>query len=323
MKKVALIDLDTPVYAAASAVTTRSVLVTHEPTQKKKEFSTRTEFKEMLKSKNKLDKLDDYSFLDQQESEPIENACQVLKTMIKKIVDQVQPDEVQYYISGIGNFRDNIELPVRYKSGRVNMLRPPHLADVRKFATGKFKASVCNGQEPDDAIIINGYAVKQSGNKPVLVSVDKDSLAYSGLYIFNQDKPELGEVLLPELGSLWIDEKNKVRGNGFLWYCLQVGIGDKTDTFCPTDLCKAKFGEKSAYKLLKDCKSEKEALESVLLQYKKWYPEPVTYTAWNGIEYTKDYVEIAQMYHKCARMMTHEFDDLNFIEFCKQYGVTP
>lgn len=41
------------------------------------------------------------------------------------------------------------------------------------------------------------------------------------------------------------------------------------------------------------------------------------------IEYTKDHVEIAQMYHKCARMMSHKFDDLNFIEFCKQYRSNP
>ena len=323
MKKVALIDLDTPVYAAASAVTTRSVLVTHEPTQKKKEFSTRTEFKEMLKSKNKLDKLDDYSFLDQQESEPVENACRVLKTMVKWIVGKIQPDEVQYYISGKGNFRDNLELPTRYKSGRANMIRPTHLADVRRFATHKFHANVCDAYEPDDAIVINGYSVKNDGNKPVIVTIDKDALAYSGLYLFNQDKPELGEVLLPGLGSLWIDNKNKVRGNGFLWYCLQHTTGDRTDTFVPTDLCDAKFGEKSAYKLLKDCATEREALEAVLTQYKKWYPSPVTYTAWNGKEHTKDYIEIAQLYFRCARMMEHEFDDLNFIEFCNQHGVSP
>lgn len=323
MKKVALIDLDTPIYAASAAIEKRSVLVTHEPTKLQKEFNTRTEFKEVLKAKDKLDKLSEYSFLDKQDPEPIENACQVLKVMIKKIIEQVEPDEVRYYVSGKNNFRDSLELPHKYKGSRANMLRPVHLSDVRKFATNKFKAEVCEYNEPDDAIVYEGYAVKQAGDKPILISVDKDCLAYSGLYVFNQNKPELGEVLIPDLGSLWLDDKNKVRGDGFLWYCLQLQIGDKTDFFVPTDLCNAKFGEKSAYKLLKDSKTEKEALEAVLMQYKKWYPSPITYTAWNGKEYTKDYVELAQLYHKCCRMQSHEFDQLDFIEFCKQYGVTP
>lgn len=323
MKKVALIDLDTPIYAASCAIEKRSVIVTHEPTKLQKEFNNRTEFKELLKAKGKLGKLSEYSFEDKQEPEPVENACQVLKVMVNKIIEQIEPDEVRYYISGKNNFRDSLELPHKYKGSRAGMLRPIHLSDVRKFATNKFKAVVCEYNEPDDAIVYDGYSVKLAGDKPVLVSPDKDCLAYSGLYVFNQSKPELGEVLIPELGSLWLDEKNKVRGNGFLWYCVQLQIGDKTDHFSPTDLCGVKFGEKSAYKALKDCKTEKEALETVLVQYKKWYPSSVTYTAWNGVEYTKNYVEIAQLYHKCCRMQAHEFDTLDFVEFCKQYGVTP
>ena len=150
MKKVALIDLDTPIYAASCAIEKRNVIVTHEPTKLQKEFNTRTEFKELLKTKGKLDRLSEYSFEDKQEPEPVENACQVLKVMVNKIIEQIEPDEVRYYISGKNNFRDSLELPHKYKGNRAGMLRPIHLSDVRKFATNKFKAVVCEYNEPEE-----------------------------------------------------------------------------------------------------------------------------------------------------------------------------
>ena len=37
------------------------------------------------------------------------------------------------------------------------------------------------------------------------------------------------------------------------------------------------FGEKSAYVLLKPCKTEQECLQAVVNQYKEWFPEPFTF----------------------------------------------
>ena len=322
-KRILVLDLDTPIFAASAVSETRTVLVTHKPTGKQKEFPTRTEFKDVLKSKDKLDKLDEYEYLDVQTPEPAAHACHVLKSQVAKIQELVQADETLFFVSGKNNFRDNLELPSRYKSSRQNTLRPLLLKDVKQFAINKFKATICDGEEPDDAIIYKTYELKQQGCTPIISSIDKDCLAYSGLSVFNQDKPEQGVVEIPELGSLWIDSKNKVRGNGFLWYCFQHGNGDRIDGFNPAELCNAKFGEKSAYKLLVDCKSEKVALDTLLIQYKKWYPKPITYTAWNEQQYTKDYVQIADLYFKCCRMKSHEFDDLDFVKFCQQYGVQP
>lgn len=320
--RILIIDLDTPCFAAAAVSEDRSVLVTHEPTGIEKSFKTRTEFKEVLKAKQREDKLSEYSFKDIQEPEPIENACHTLKSMLSKYGEALEsPNESIYFISGSSNFRDNLPLPTKYKSSRTNILRPLLLSDVKKFATAKFKARVCHGEEPDDSIIYTAYDLQRQGYDPVVVTIDKDSLAYSGLSIYNQDKPEQGIVKIPELGSLWIDDKNKVRGNGFLWYALQHTNGDKTDCFNPAELAGVKYGEKSSYKLLHECKSEEEALNKILWQYKKWYPKAITYTAWNGVEHVADYVSIADMYFKCCRMKTDEFDDLDFVKFCNKYGV--
>ena len=320
-KRIAIIDLDTPCFAASAVAEKRSILVTHKPSNIQKQFNTRTDFKSLLKSKNKLDRLEEYEIVDHQEPEPIENACYTLKRMIENYQEAIGAEEAMFFISGKGNFRDDLDLPNKYKSNRTDMIRPLLLQDVRKFATLKYRATVTNGYEPDDAIIFTAYDLKRRGYEPVIISIDKDSLAYSGLLLYNQDKPEKGVIEIPNFGSLWIDDKNKVRGIGFIWYCFQHLLGDKTDFFCPTDICNIKFGEKSAYNLLKDCKNETEALQVVVDQFKKWYPEATTYIAWNGKEYTKNYVELLDLYFKCCRMKSHEFDELDFVEFVDQYGV--
>ena len=122
----------------------------------------------------------------------------------------------------------------------------------------------------------------QLGNVPILCTGDKDSKAYSGLSLFNPDKPETGVQIIPNLGVILEDEKGKVRANGMKQYGLQMLVGDSVDGFKPTELCRVKFGEKSAMKLLEPCKTEKEVLEVVVQQYQEWYPTPFEYTAWNG-----------------------------------------
>lgn len=319
-KTIAIIDLDTPCYAAAAVCDNRSVLIKHEPTGRTKVFKNRTEFKDLLKAKGKSN-FEDYSVQDIQEPEPIENACHTVKMGINRILEAINPDEVIYVISGSSNFRDNLPLPTKYKSTRVNMLRPVLLNDVREYVKKKYKPLVANNEEADDMQVYLGYEELYRGNKPVLVSIDKDTLAYSGLFLFNQDNPEWGIQELPNFGYLEIDHKNKVRGKGFLWYCLQQLLGDRVDNYRPADLSGIKFGEKSAYKLLTDCKTEQEALLVVLDMYKQWYPDIFNYTDWQGVEHEANYKTILDLYFKCCRMKSHEFDELNADEFFDKYGV--
>jgi len=60
-KRILLLDLDTPIFASSAVSETKSVLVTHQPTGKQKVFKNRKEFKELLKQKEKLAKLSEYS----------------------------------------------------------------------------------------------------------------------------------------------------------------------------------------------------------------------------------------------------------------------
>lgn len=319
-KVIALVDLDTPVYKAAAAVEERGIIVTHSPTGVKKSFGTRTEFKDLLKSKDKIDKLSEYEIQDTQEAEPVGNACRVLNNHIQIILDSFWCDEVVYMMSGKTNFRNDLPLPTKYKSNRV-ALKPLLLKQVQTFAWKKYKAIVTQNEEPDDMQVWMGYEILKRGDIPILVTGDKDSKAYSGLSLFNPDKPDEGVQVIPDLGSIWEDEKGKVRALGMKQYGLQQLIGDTIDGFKPTELCGVKFGEKSALKLLEPCKTEKEVLEVVVQQYQKWYPEPFEYTTWNGKKMESDWKYMLNLYHCCCRMKETRDDPLIAYDFYKRYGV--
>ena len=76
------------------------------------------------------------------------------------------------------------------------------------------------------------------------------------------------------------------------------------------------FGDAGCYNLLKDITKYKQAYQAVYNQYKEWYPSPVTYTAWDGKEYTKDALDIWQMYFSCARMLRKEGEIIILKDVC-------
>ena len=72
---------------------------------------------------------------------------------------------------------------------------------------------------------------------------------------------------------------------------------------------------------MKDAKTDKEALEAVVRQYKIWYPQPVTYRDWNNVLQVKSWLEILQMYADCAFMRRWEGDFLDVKKLLTKLGV--
>jgi hypothetical protein len=319
-KVIILYDGDILAYRASAAIDGRSVLVKHNKTKRTKEFKNKTEFYELCKEKNlEIDK-DDYTIIDQQNPEPIATACSIIKNQIERINADLFADEYLVCISGKSNFRDNLPLPSKYKGGRSETLRPVHLKECKKYLWKSHPSLIAKDREADDDLIIKGYEYLSKGYQVIIAGIDKDSWSSSGLSLYNytEEAPKL--ELLPDFGYL-TDTGKKIIGRGFLWLMFQQVLGDKTDSFNPAEIAGVKYGDKSAYKLLKDTTTKQEALQLVVDQYKKWYPNEVTYTDWTGKKQTKDYRAIFQMYFSCARMMQHEHDKLNAENFCKQHGV--
>ena len=320
-KTITIWDGDLLTFRFAAAHERRAINVIHVPSGREKEFKNRTEFKAFLKAANKEFYPDEYIIEDKQYPQVFKNVSTAIKNKIDSVNSNLFADETIICLSGTSNFRDRLRLPSKYKGNREDLVRPIHLDAAKIWTLKNFNSVAAEDREADDEQIIKGYEYLDKGYEVILCGADKDSFAYSGLslYDFTQDAPEV--TLIPDFGRLELDEKKKVRGKGFIWFCFQWINGDVTDHFKPCEINGSKFGEMSAYKILKDCKDEQEALKVVVDQYKKWYPTEFEYSDFEYELHKADYKVMLDLYFKCCRMKQTEDDPLDSVAFLKKYGV--
>lgn len=315
-KTIAVIDGDVIAFRCAAANETRSIRVTHKMTGQTTEHTHRTAFKEHIRGSFEIDEFD---VEDVQTTEDISHAYHALNTTIESLVKSCQADGYEIYLSGEGNFRDSLPLPTKYKDGRSSM-KPVQLGDCRDYLKKRHKAVVVDGYEVDDKLSMRCYDGVKNKKKIIACTIDGDQNGVAG-WMYNWTKMSEPK-LIKGLGDIYLVKDNKdFDGHGRKFYYAQWILGDSVDAFKPSELAKKKFGVVSMYNLLKDCKTDQECLRAVYEQYKKWYPSPVTYTAWDGQEYTKDVFEIMDMYAACAHMMRWEGDKINSKEILIKNGV--
>lgn len=322
MAKVALlIDADLIAYRCAAASETRSIKVTHKKSGDIKVFSTRTEFKKYLKEKNVEYIQDRFEIEDVQTPSQITIMYNVIDNIMKKLQDFTFAEVTEVYLGGGRNFRHELDLPSPYKNNRQEVIKPLYLKQARQYLINKYNAKLCTGEEADDVVTYRAYYWKDKGFNSIISSVDKDAYQSSGCYILDWTKEDWELEEIDEVGHLYKD-KNKVKGNGLKFLAVQVLGGDEADTYWGYELLPPRsYGPTAAAKVFNDCNTSKDVLEALIAEFKRLYPSPITYTTWNGKTITKSYLELLQMYWKCACMKRTEDDDLDFIKFAKQYGV--
>jgi hypothetical protein len=328
MTSIAVVDADMLAYRVAAANEKRTVAATHKVTAQYLEFDTATDFKAWAGVE-----AEEWDLVPKQTPGKIEHCFHSLNSMSENITAGAKCDGYHLVVSGDTNFRKDIPLPTRYKSNRQDMLRPIHLEDCKQYLIHKHKAEVSDGVEADD--LLTGYAYQGWREKKRIVqcTLDKDALHGPGLVYdwVNMAEPELIQgyggltLTLREIGKLKpngepaTEKIIKGKGRAFLWY--QMVFGDPVDGYKPCELAKARFGEVGAYDLLKDAKNDKEALEAVVRKYRIWYEKPITYTAWDGQQYTKNWMEIMQMYADCCVMRRFPGDRLIVEDLLNRLGV--
>lgn len=302
-KTIAILDCDIIAYRCAAANERRSIKATHNVTGQVSEHAHRTGFKEHIKGAFEPE---EFTIEDQQHPEDISHAFHAMNTTIEALTKSCKADEVELYISGKDNFRDLLPLPTKYKSGRSS-IKPSQLIDCRNYLINKKGAIVVDGREVDDILAQRCFEGLQYGEKTIACTIDGDQNGVEG-WMYNWTKQQ-EPFLIKGLGKIEITKNNKdFDGYGRKFYYAQWVLGDSTDCFRPAEISGKKFGVVAMYNLLRECKTDKECVEAVYGQYKKWYPEPVTYTAWDGVEHTKDVIAIMDMYAACAHMMRFEGD---------------
>ena len=80
-------------------------------------------------------------------------------------------DSWKLFLTGNGNFRNDIAVTAPYKGNRADKVKPKHLAALRSHLMQEWKADMSEGQEADDSIAIEATTLGDDG---VIVSLDKD-----------------------------------------------------------------------------------------------------------------------------------------------------
>lgn len=317
MKPLVVFDGDVLCFRIAAACEDRSILATHIASGRTKEFKHRTALKDFI-ADTKFN-YEDFEVVDVRVAEDISFALQTVKHSIKNTLAVCGTDEYEIYLSGSDNFRDLIPLPSKYKGSREDALRPLLLDDIRAYCKNHHSAVGVYGMEADDMLSIRAYDGVKCGRKIIQVTNDKDATQCEG-WLLNPDKMET-PIYIEGLGRLYRDDKGKVRGEGRKWLYFQWLAGDKVDCYKPSELSGKKFGDVAAFNLLNPCSTDEECIAAVAKQYQNWYPAPLTYTAWDGVEHTKDYIGIAQMYFDAAYMRRWKDDVVDIKSIFNNVGV--
>lgn len=305
-----VLDGDLIPFIASAACETRFIRVIHKQSGRKKEFGTRTLFRQWLKENPRWEE-SDFEIQDDRIVDDLANCLHTIKTMVSKIVVSSGCKDYKLVMEGEGNFRNEILLPTQYKSGREDLLKPALLGEARDYVRRKYKAEIANGWEADDVLSSYAFEGYKSKKKIVQATIDKDAMQCMG-WVYNWDKME-APIFISGLGDLYLDQKGKIKGQGRKWLYAQWILGDSTDGYKPTSLAGIKFGDKGVFNSLNNCKTDKECLSVVRDLYKAWYPEEFAYTAWNGEEVNSNYKHQMQMYLDCARMRRWK-DDIVLVE---------
>lgn len=312
-------DCDTLVFSSAAAVESRTIEVLHQPTGKSKRFQNRTEFKEVMKSKNK-EITQDYIIKDIQEAEDVSHALKLVKNAVEQIYDNFSDCEVVLSATAENNFRDSLPYPTKYKGNRSTMLRPLLLKDAQNYLLTKYKARRAIGCEVDDYTAILAYEALEQGREAFLLSPDGDSRQFDGLKLGKYNSKPSDCVHIQFMHEVDWNDKG-FQSYGFPWMTMQHLTGDVSDGLKPTYLSNARYGEKGCFNDLKKLKTPEEFVEFTIKKYKEWYPKPFEYVDWKGGKVNADWKYMLELYWMGTTMMRKEGVLPNYWDFLEQKGI--
>ena len=153
-------------------------------------------------------------------------------------------DEVEGYLTGKGNFRNEVAVTAPYKGTR-KADKPYHFGLLREYMQKSWGFIEVEGIEADDKLGIEAY--KHDPEETIIVSLDKDlDMIRGNHYNFVREEQYV------------ITEEQAIRN-----FYLQMLTGDKVDNIIGL----AGIGPVKSKKMLADCKTEKEMYDVVLAAY--------------------------------------------------------
>lgn len=161
---VLLVDADVLAYrcAAVAEKTKYAVMDTRDGTvtyfDTAKEAKTFIEYLEQVRWERK-------------DLQPVEFALQCVDQTVESFRKRFPGAIMLFYLSGERNFRDFLWVTKKYKGNRDSP-KPTHLKAVTEYLVRNYGATISNGVEADDEIVIAHF--KASPGSTCIVTIDKD-----------------------------------------------------------------------------------------------------------------------------------------------------
>lgn len=148
------------------------------------------------------------------------------------------------YLTGKGNFRDEVAVTLPYKGNRTEKRVPVHKKLLRDFMVSEWNAQVVNGMEADDAIAIKATELEHNA---IICSLDKD---------FKQIPCPMYDYTKKKLNAFKPVEAMR-------WLYKQALMGDRVDNIPGIH----GIGPKKADKIIDPCSTEWECYSACLAHY--------------------------------------------------------
>lgn len=167
----------------------------------------------------------------------------VIETRVEEIKQRLGIQEHYGYLTGKGNFREQVATSDVYKGNRKSP-KPRYYQPIRDYLYLHHNAAIVDGMEADDAISID----ITKDPSIVCVSRDKDLRQVEGWhYGYPVGKQaEFPLTWVDHVGHLELNTKRKLVGTGLKFFFSQVLTGDTTDNYKGL----TKVGPVKAYEIL-------------------------------------------------------------------------
>lgn len=186
------------------------------------------------------------------EAGDIQDAYDHIKWRLKQIKKASEADAMRLFLTGSGNFRNDVATIQTYKGARDKDARPLHYDAIRQYLVDEYGAEVVDGIEADDALGIN------QTDDTVICTIDKDLLMVPGLH-YN-----------------WIKDTHKHVDEieGLQFFYAQLLHGDKTDSIPGVKGFDTPKGWKKAVELMSNIEDEQEMKRLVGHHYAVMFDNP-------------------------------------------------
>lgn len=173
---------------------------------------------------------------------------------LNAIIDAILEERKEYklFLSGPGNFREQVATILPYKGNRDPTHKPKYYKELKDYMFSKHNAIEVCGMEADDALAMEQWAARDKST--IICTIDKDLDMVPGWH-YNINSKE----------TYWVDLDS---ANYFFFW--QMLVGDSTDNIPGI---KGK-GKKRATDLLEHLKGDTQAMQQVVVDlYRQQYED--------------------------------------------------